>query len=34
MHDGTKVKALASRKSFRREGRLRQHLELARERVR
>ena len=34
MHDGTKVKALASRKSFRRETRLRQHLEQARERVR
>ncbi len=34
MHDGTKVKALASRKSFRREARLREHLEQARERVR
>jgi len=34
MHDGTKVKALASGKSFRREARLRQHLEQARERVR
>jgi transposase len=33
-HDGTKVKALASRKSFRREARLRQHLEQARQRVR
>ncbi len=34
MHDGTKVKALASRKSFRRERTLREHLERARERVR
>ncbi len=34
MHDGTKVKALASVKSFRREARLREHLEQARERVR
>jgi transposase len=34
MHDGTKVKALASRKSFRREARLREHLEQARARVR
>ena len=34
MHDGTKVKALASGKSFRREARLRQHLEQARQRVR
>jgi transposase len=34
MHDGTKVKALASGKSFRREARLREHLEQARERVR
>jgi transposase len=33
-HDGTKVKALASGKSFRREARLRQHLEQARARVR
>src|SRR5204863_6835243 len=29
MHDGTKVKALASGKSFRREVRLREHLEQA-----
>ncbi len=34
MHDGTKVKALASGKSFRRERTLREHLERARERVR
>jgi hypothetical protein len=34
MHDGTKVKALASGKSFRRQARLREHLEQARERVR
>lgn len=34
MHDGTKVKALASGKSFRREKTLREHLEQARERVR
>lgn len=34
MHDGTKVKALASGKSFRREATLREHLEQARERVR
>jgi transposase len=34
MHDGTKVKALASGKSFRREARLREHLERAQERVR
>ncbi len=34
MHDGTKVKALASGKSFRREARLREHLEQARARVR
>jgi transposase len=34
MHDGTKVKALASGKSFRREKTLREHLERARERVR
>ncbi|MBZ5516103.1 MAG: IS1182 family transposase [Acidobacteriia bacterium] len=34
MHDGTKVKALASGKSFRREPTLREHLEQARERVR
>src|SRR5712692_7660172 len=34
MHDGTKVKAQASGKSFRREARLRKHLEQARERVR
>jgi transposase len=33
MHDGTKVKALASGKSFRREQTLREHLEQARERV-
>ncbi len=34
MHDGTKVKAAASGKSFRRQARLREHLEAARERVR
>jgi len=34
MHDGTKVKAQASGKSFRREKTLREHLERARERVR
>ena len=34
MHDGTKVKAAASSKSFRREQTLRTHLEQARERVR
>jgi transposase len=34
MHDGTKVKALASGKSFRREKTLRDHLEQARQRVR
>jgi len=34
MHDGTKVKASASGKSFRRPARLREHLEAARERVR
>jgi transposase len=34
MHDGTKVKAAASGKSFRREETLRAHLEQARERVR
>ena len=34
MHDGTKVKALASGNSFRREKTLREHLEQARERVR
>jgi transposase len=34
MHDGTKVKALASGKSFRREKTLREHLERARQRVR
>ena len=34
MHDGTKVKALASGKSFRGEKTLREHLEQARERVR
>ena len=34
MHDGTKVKARASGKSFRREARLREHLERAQERVR
>lgn len=34
MHDGTKVKALASGKSFRREKTLREHLEQAREGVR
>jgi transposase len=34
MHDGTKIKACASGKSFRREGRLRAHLEKAREQVR
>jgi transposase len=34
MHDGTKVKALASGKSFRGPARLREHLERARERVR
>ncbi|HEV2234596.1 MAG TPA: IS1182 family transposase [Terriglobia bacterium] len=34
MHDGTKVKALASGKSLRREARLREHLEHARARVR
>jgi transposase len=33
MHDGTKVKACASAKSFRREERLRAHLELARQQV-
>ena len=33
MHDGTKVKALASGKSFRREKTLREHLERARQRV-
>lgn len=33
MHDGTKVKAWASGKSFRRPARLREHLEAARERV-
>lgn len=34
MHDGTKIKALASDKSFHREGTLRAHLEAAQERVR
>jgi len=34
MHDGTKVKAQASGKSFRREATLREHLEQARQRVR
>jgi transposase len=34
MHDGTKVTASASGKSFRRQARLREHLEAARERVR
>jgi transposase len=34
MHDGTKIKACASGKSFRRGGRLRAHLEKAREQVR
>jgi transposase len=34
MHDGTKVKAAASGKSFRRQARRREHLEAARERVR
>jgi transposase len=34
MHDGTKVRALASGNSFRREKTLREHLEQARERVR
>jgi transposase len=34
MHDGTKVKAQASKKSFRREKTLRDHLEQARQRVR
>lgn len=33
MHDGTKVKACASRKSFRREKRIRTHLAIAREQV-
>jgi transposase len=33
MHDGTKVKALASGKSFRREAWLREHLEQARQRA-
>jgi transposase len=33
MHDGTKIKAWASAKSFRREERLRAHLELARQQV-
>ena len=33
MHDGTKVKAFASADSFRREGRLLEHLELARQQV-
>jgi transposase len=34
MHDGTKVKAQANGKSFRREATLREHLEQARQRVR
>jgi hypothetical protein len=34
MQDGTRVRANASTKSFRREGRIRAHLELAREQVR
>jgi transposase len=34
MHDGTKTKACASGKSFRREKRIRAHLEIAREQVR
>lgn len=34
MHDGTKIKACASGKSFRREKRIRAHLEIAREQVR
>jgi len=34
MHDGTKIKALASDKSFHRESTLRAHLEAAKERVR
>lgn len=33
MHDGTKIKACASGKSFRREKRIRAHLEIAREQV-
>jgi transposase len=33
MHDGTKIKACASGKSFRREGRLGAHLQMAREQV-
>ena len=33
MHDGTKVKACASGKSFRRQGRIQTHLRLAREQV-
>jgi transposase len=33
MHDGTKIKACASGKSFRREKRIREHLELARKQV-
>ena len=33
MHDGTKIKACASDKSFRREGRLKAHVELARQQI-
>lgn len=33
MHDGTKIKALASTESFRREGRLTEHLQVARQQV-
>ena len=33
MHDGTKIKAYASGKSFRREKRIREHLEIARKQV-
>lgn len=33
MHDGTKIKAFASSDSFRREGRILEHLELARQQV-
>jgi transposase len=34
MHDGTKIKACAAGKSFRREKRIREHLKIAREQVR
>ena len=34
MHDGTKVKACASADTFRREERIRAHLEMAQEQVR